>query len=64
MASILNAPYFQDETAAYAKLESIVWPNGAVCPHCGNLDKMKRMGGNGDPPRPLQVLRLPQAGAA
>ena len=45
MASILNAPYFQDEEAAYAKLESIVWPNGAVCPHCGSLDKMKRMGG-------------------
>ena len=45
MASILNARYFQDEEAAYAKLESIVWPNGAVCPHCGSLDKMKRMGG-------------------
>ena len=44
-ASILNAPYFQDVAAAYAKLESIVWPNGAVCPHCGSLDKMKRMGG-------------------
>ena len=50
MASILNAPYFQDETAAYAKLESIVWPNGAVCPHCGSLDKMKRMGGTATRP--------------
>ena len=45
MASILNVFYFQDEEAAYAKLESIVWPNGAVCLHCGSLDKMKRMGG-------------------
>ncbi len=45
MASILNAAYFQDETAAYAKLESIIWPNGAVCPHCGCTDRMKRMGG-------------------
>jgi transposase-like protein len=43
--SILNAPYFQDEEAAYAKLESIVWPHGPVCPHCGVMEKMKRMGG-------------------
>lgn len=45
MSSILNAPYFQDEDAAYAKLESIVWPHGPVCPHCGVMEKMKRMGG-------------------
>jgi hypothetical protein len=31
MASVLNQPYFQNEDAAYAKLESIVWPNGAPC---------------------------------
>jgi transposase-like protein len=42
----LNAPYFQDEEAAYAKLESIVWPQGPVCPHCGVMERMKRMGGN------------------
>ncbi len=35
MASVLNQPFFQNEEAAYAKLESIVWPNGPVCPHCG-----------------------------
>jgi transposase-like protein len=35
MASILNQPYFIDETAAFAELESIVWPQGPVCPHCG-----------------------------
>jgi transposase-like protein len=33
--SILSAPYFHDEQAAYDKLESIVWPSGPVCPHCG-----------------------------
>ena len=33
--SILNKPHFQDEEAAFAKLESVVWPNGPVCPHCG-----------------------------
>ena len=50
MASVLNQPYFQDEDAAYAKLESIVWPNGAVCPHCGSADKMRRMGGTATRP--------------
>lgn len=36
--SILSKPYFHDEDAAYAEVESIVWPNGPVCPHCGNVD--------------------------
>lgn len=48
--SILNAPYFQDEAAAYAKLESIVWPHGPVCPHCGTMERMKRMGGEATRP--------------
>jgi transposase-like protein len=50
MASVLNAAYFQDEAAAYAKLESLVWPNGPVCPHCGSIDRMKLMGGNATRP--------------
>lgn len=28
--SILNQPYFQDEAAAYTKLESILWADGIV----------------------------------
>jgi transposase-like protein len=35
MPSVLDKPYFQNEAEAYAKLESIVWPNGPVCVHCG-----------------------------
>ena len=38
--SVLNAAHFHDEEAAFAKLESIVWPNGPVCPHCGALDRI------------------------
>ena len=45
MPSVLNAPFFQDEAAAFVKLESLIWPNGAVCPHCGSTDRMKIMGG-------------------
>jgi transposase-like protein len=33
--SVLDKPYFTDEAAAYAKLESILWPDGPVCPKCG-----------------------------
>ncbi len=50
MASVLNQPFFQDEEAAYVKLESIVWPNGATCPHCGSTDRMKKMGGTATRP--------------
>ena len=34
--STLSEPHFHDEAAAIAKLESIVWPDGPVCPHCGH----------------------------
>ena len=43
--SVLNAPYFRDEEAAYAKLESIVWPNGPVCPHCGGVERIGKLQG-------------------
>lgn len=33
--SILSAPYFHDEQAAYDFVESKLWPNGPVCPKCG-----------------------------
>jgi transposase-like protein len=39
--SILSKPYFHDETAAYAFLEGLLWPNGPTCPHCGNADAEK-----------------------
>ena len=38
--SVLSQPYFHDEAAAYEKLESIVWPNGPTCPHCGAVDRI------------------------
>jgi transposase-like protein len=33
--SVLSQPRFHDEAAAFAYLESIVWADGTVCPHCG-----------------------------
>lgn len=38
--SVLNAPHFHDEAAAFAKLESVLWPRGPVCPKCGNTERI------------------------
>lgn len=43
--SVLNKEYFHDEAAAFAKLESIVWPNGPVCPHCGGKARIYTLNG-------------------
>ena len=37
--SILSKSYFHNEAEAFKKLESLVWPSGPVCPHCGNADE-------------------------
>ena len=36
--SVLNAPCMHDEAAAFEHVESLLWPDGPVCPHCGVLD--------------------------
>lgn len=43
--SILSAPYFHNEEAAYQFVESRLWPNGPVCPHCGCVERIGKMGG-------------------
>ena len=37
--SAMNAPHFHDDTKAREFLESVRWPDGPVCPHCGSIDK-------------------------
>ena len=39
--SVLNAPHFQNENAAFAYVEVKLWPNGPTCPHCGNADRAR-----------------------
>ena len=34
----LNDPIYSDETRAREHLERVQWPNGPICPHCGNCD--------------------------
>jgi transposase-like protein len=44
-SSILEAKVLQDEAAAYAWVEARIWPEGPVCPHCGGVDRISKMGG-------------------
>jgi transposase-like protein len=39
--SVLNAPHFQNEAAAFEHVEAVLWPNGPICPHCRNADAAK-----------------------
>ncbi len=43
--SLLSQKHLQDEEAAYAWVEARVWPNGPVCPKCGETHRVSRMGG-------------------
>lgn len=43
--SVLSANHFQDEVAAFAYVEAHLWPNGPVCPFCGETEKVGRLNG-------------------
>lgn len=45
-----TAPRFTDEEAARAHLESIRWPSGPVCPHCGGTERNSRLTGKSHRP--------------
>lgn len=50
MSVNLTNPIFHDENAARAHLEAIRWPNGPVCPHCGETENVTRMKGKSHRP--------------
>lgn len=41
MTAKFQNPMFQNENQAREALEQVRWPNGPVCPHCGNSDPDK-----------------------
>jgi transposase-like protein len=45
MKSVLSDKHFHNEAAAYSFVEARVWPNGPVCPKCGGVDRISKMGG-------------------
>ena len=44
--SVLSRPYFHDEEKAFDYLESVIWSDGKVCPHCGGLDRLTKVKAN------------------
>jgi len=48
--SVFSAPHFNDEGAAYAFVESHLWPDGPVCPHCGVIGTAGRLQGKSNRP--------------
>src|SRR5471030_2062820 len=43
--SEFDAPHFQDADAAREHLEAIRWPSGPVCPHCGGMERIRKITG-------------------
>jgi transposase-like protein len=44
--SVLSKPYFHDEEWAFAHLESVLWPEGLLCLHCGGVDRISKVKAN------------------
>lgn len=38
--SVLSKPYFHNEAEAFAFVESALWSQGPVCPHCGAMGRV------------------------
>lgn len=43
--SVLSQKHFHNEEAAYKFVESRVWPDGPVCPHCGGVERIGKLKG-------------------
>lgn len=43
--SVLSQKHFHDEEAAYAYVEARLWPDGPVCPKCGEKERVSKMKG-------------------
>ena len=50
--SILSAPHFHDEAAAFERVEKVLWPQGPVCHHCGCMGRISAI-----PPNPEKRVR-------
>src|ERR1700736_4639578 len=49
-ATVLSAPHFQNEAAAFAYVEARLWPNGPVCHHCSERERIGRLKGKSTRP--------------
>src|SRR3954451_22040125 len=44
--SVLSKSYFHDEAQAFSYLESVLCADGAICPHCGGVDRITKVKAN------------------
>lgn len=49
-----SAPYFTDEDEARKYLETLRWPHGPMCPHCGAVDDHYPIKGKGTSRKPAR----------
>ena len=45
MSSNLSFRHYHDETAAFAFVETRLWPKGPVCPRCGAMERIGKLAG-------------------
>ena len=50
----LTDPIYSNADLAREHLETLHWPNGPVCPRCGETDRVKRAGGQSTRPGVVQ----------
>jgi len=50
MKNHLSAEHFQSEEAAFAYVEAKLWPNGPICSHCGETNRIGRLKGKTNRP--------------
>jgi transposase-like protein len=43
--SFLSDDFLHDEEKAYQLVESVLWPDGPVCPKCGSVERISKMKG-------------------
>src|SRR3954452_5570697 len=54
MIADLDQPMFKDDDAARAYLETVHWPSGPACPHCGERERVTRLQGQKHRPGVVQ----------
>ncbi|HEY7989858.1 MAG TPA: IS1595 family transposase [Stellaceae bacterium] len=54
MSTDLTDPIFSDERKAREHFEAVRWPNGPICPHCGNADSKRIYAIKANPARKIR----------
>ena len=61
MTCDLTNPIFTDEDAARKHFETLRWPDGPICPHCGTVNEATELQGESTRPGLYKCRALPEA---